>query len=117
MPPPSVLSYPKRALRSHRSPFISRTQATRRLSLLTHRRPHNSTQKSINLPSPVTPARHLSSTPRPCAAHQSAAAHAAAPTPLSQDSYHKHADAYIDALVAELEELQEEREEVDVEYS
>lgn len=45
------------------------------------------------------------------------APHASEPTPLSIDDYHNCADAYIDALVAELEELQEEREEVDVEYS
>ncbi|KAL9132505.1 MAG: hypothetical protein Q9175_006324, partial [Cornicularia normoerica] len=36
---------------------------------------------------------------------------------LSTDQYHKLADQYIDRLVAQLEEMQEEREEVDVEYS
>ncbi|KAL2046882.1 hypothetical protein N7G274_000900 [Stereocaulon virgatum] len=40
-----------------------------------------------------------------------------APTPLSLSDYHKLSDTYIDALVSQLEELQEEREDVDVEYS
>lgn len=39
------------------------------------------------------------------------------PTPISIDEYHKLSDAYIDTLVAQLEEMQEEREDVDVEYS
>lgn len=39
------------------------------------------------------------------------------PTPLSTDEYHKISDAYIDTLVAQLEAMQEEREDVDVEYS
>jgi len=41
----------------------------------------------------------------------------ASPTDLTPEQYHKLADQYIDDLVAELEEIQEEREEVDVEYS
>ena len=40
-----------------------------------------------------------------------------APTPISPSTYHALADEYIDALVLELEELQEDREEVDCEYS
>ncbi|KAL9105372.1 MAG: hypothetical protein Q9187_008722 [Circinaria calcarea] len=36
---------------------------------------------------------------------------------MSTSTYHTRADAYIDALVLELEELQEEREDVDCEYS
>lgn len=36
---------------------------------------------------------------------------------LSAESYHTISDAYIETLVAQLEELQEEREDVDVEYS
>lgn len=36
---------------------------------------------------------------------------------LDVDEYHALSDAYIDALVAQLEEIQEDREEVDVEYS
>ena len=39
------------------------------------------------------------------------------PTPISPDEYHKRSDAYIDTLVAQLEEMQEEREDIDVEYS
>lgn len=39
------------------------------------------------------------------------------PTPISTDEYHKLSDAYIDTLVSQLEEMQEEREDVDVEYS
>ncbi|KAF6230420.1 hypothetical protein HO133_004762 [Letharia lupina] len=36
---------------------------------------------------------------------------------ISLDEYHRISDRYIDGLVAQLEEMQEEREEVDVEYS
>ncbi len=39
------------------------------------------------------------------------------PEPLSIDQYHNLADLYIDNLVAKLEEIQEERPEVDCEYS
>ncbi|MCJ1453553.1 Mitochondrial chaperone Frataxin [Mycoblastus sanguinarius] len=39
------------------------------------------------------------------------------PSAISVDEYHKLSDAYIDTLVSHLEELQEEREDVDVEYS
>ena len=39
------------------------------------------------------------------------------PAAITVDVYHKLSDAYIDALVAQLQELQEEREDVDVEYS
>ncbi|KAL8894772.1 MAG: hypothetical protein Q9207_008414, partial [Kuettlingeria erythrocarpa] len=39
------------------------------------------------------------------------------PEPLSIDRYHHLADLYIDNLVAKLEEIQEERPEVDCEYS
>ncbi|KAL8997047.1 MAG: hypothetical protein Q9169_003588 [Polycauliona sp. 2 TL-2023] len=40
-----------------------------------------------------------------------------APEPLSVDQYHRLADQYIDVLVSRLEELQEERRDVDCEYS
>lgn len=39
------------------------------------------------------------------------------PSPLTIDQFHRLSDAYIDTLVAHLEDIQEEREEVDVEYS
>ncbi|KAL8636792.1 MAG: hypothetical protein Q9228_005856 [Teloschistes exilis] len=39
------------------------------------------------------------------------------PEPLDIDQYHRIADLYIDSLVAKLEEMQEEREDVDCEYS
>ena len=45
------------------------------------------------------------------------APHMANPSPLSIDQFHLLSDTYIDALVARLEEMQEEREEIDVEYS
>jgi hypothetical protein len=47
----------------------------------------------------------------------SSTASAPEPAPLSPGEYHRRADTYIDALVAQLEELQERREDVDVEYS
>lgn len=40
-----------------------------------------------------------------------------APAALHIDQYHRLADTYIDNLVAKLEEIQEERDEVDCEYS
>ncbi|KAL8736452.1 MAG: hypothetical protein Q9166_000244 [cf. Caloplaca sp. 2 TL-2023] len=40
-----------------------------------------------------------------------------APEPISIDQFHRLADDYIDNLVAKLEELQEERRDVDCEYS
>ncbi|KAI4244781.1 MAG: hypothetical protein L6R42_010362, partial [Xanthoria sp. 1 TBL-2021] len=40
-----------------------------------------------------------------------------APEPISIDQYHRLADHYIDTLVSKLEELQEERRDVDCEYS
>src|SRR6186713_1316107 len=48
---------------------------------------------------------------------QSAAPPSTTAAKISVDTYHRLADKYIDELVAELEDLQEEREEVDVEYS
>lgn len=39
------------------------------------------------------------------------------PTPLSDEAYHEHADQYLDVVVARAEELQEGREDIDVEYS
>ncbi|KAJ4355142.1 hypothetical protein N0V85_009558 [Neurospora sp. IMI 360204] len=38
-------------------------------------------------------------------------------TELTDDEYHKLADQYMDRLVTHLEELQDEREDIDVEYS
>lgn len=43
--------------------------------------------------------------------------HATAPTEITIEEFHEAADTYIDQLVATLEELQEAREDVDVEYS
>ncbi|KAI4245388.1 MAG: hypothetical protein L6R42_010187 [Xanthoria sp. 1 TBL-2021] len=40
-----------------------------------------------------------------------------APEPISIDQYHRLADRYIDTLVSKLEELQEQRRDVDCEYS
>lgn len=40
-----------------------------------------------------------------------------AATDLTDDEYHKLADQYMDRLVTHLEELQDEREDIDVEYS
>ncbi|KAL8708533.1 MAG: hypothetical protein Q9220_006586 [cf. Caloplaca sp. 1 TL-2023] len=43
--------------------------------------------------------------------------HPLTPEPLTPDRYHRLADKYIDHLVSKLESLQEEREDVDCEYS
>ncbi|KAI4141663.1 MAG: hypothetical protein L6R39_005238, partial [Caloplaca ligustica] len=53
------------------------------------------------------------------AAQHEPASSSTAPTPesLDIDEYHRLADTYIDNLVAKLEQIQEERDEVDCEYS
>lgn len=43
--------------------------------------------------------------------------HVSEPTPVEDEDYHKYADEYLDRIVARVEELQEGREDVDVEYS
>ncbi|KAI9839461.1 MAG: hypothetical protein M1819_002086 [Sarea resinae] len=43
--------------------------------------------------------------------------HIAEPANISVDEYHEISDGFMDELVSRLEELQEQREEVDVEYS
>ena len=59
----------------------------------------------------------LSQAPQSRHHSDASALHVAEPASISIETYHKRADAYIDTLVAALEELQERREEVDVEYS
>ena len=39
------------------------------------------------------------------------------PTELEEEEYHSHADAYMDAIYEKAEEMQEAREDVEVEYS
>lgn len=41
----------------------------------------------------------------------------AEPTDISEDEFHEIADEYIEQLVVELEMMQEDREDVEVEYS
>ncbi|KAL8689229.1 MAG: hypothetical protein Q9218_005053 [Villophora microphyllina] len=60
---------------------------------------------------------HSSTSPFSTSAARRASPEASAPEPLDIDRYHRFADHYIDNLVAILEEMQEEREEVDCEYS
>ena len=60
-----------------------------------------------------TPAPSHTTTPARCLTTTAATV----PTPISTPTYHSLADEYIDALVLELEELQEDREDVDCEYS
>lgn len=43
--------------------------------------------------------------------------HVSEPTPIEDDEFHTHADEYLERVVARVEELQESREDVDVEYS
>lgn len=49
--------------------------------------------------------------------HLSAPSSSTEPAPLTPEQYHKIADAYIETLLVDFEELQEDDEEVDVEYS
>lgn len=39
------------------------------------------------------------------------------PTQINDDEYHMHADQYIEAVHEKAEEIQEDREDVEVEYS
>ena len=91
----------------------SRLPSSRRLALLL---PRISSAQASYIPLRQPDTRYFSSG-RPTFAAEPASAHVDEATPLTQDTYHKYADSYIDTLVAELEELQEQREEVDVEYS
>ena len=52
-----------------------------------------------------------------CASSSPPALHVANSFSLSNDEFHHLSDAYIDTLVGQLEQMQEEREEIDVEYS
>jgi frataxin len=45
------------------------------------------------------------------------AATAPSPTEVTMEEYHQASDAYMDTIVAKLEQLQEQREDVDVEFS
>lgn len=64
------------------------------------------------------PSAHFTTTPtRPTNPPPPPAPHTTTPTPLTIEEFHRLSDTYIDTLVARLEELQEAREEVDVEYS
>lgn len=65
---------------------------------------HRQSQPRTRTRTFTTTTPHLSSTSAPAA-------------PLTTDQYHHLSDQYIDTLVAALEEMQEEREDVDVEYS
>ncbi|KAL8678818.1 MAG: hypothetical protein Q9186_004842 [Xanthomendoza sp. 1 TL-2023] len=49
--------------------------------------------------------------------HKPSPAAVSTPEPISIDQFHRLADEYIDNLVAQLEELQEQRRDVDCEYS
>ncbi|KAJ5037958.1 uncharacterized protein L3040_006834 [Drepanopeziza brunnea f. sp. 'multigermtubi'] len=58
-----------------------------------------------------------SADPAPKEAESESYTTASAPADITAEEYHELADAYLDALIEKLETLQEEREEVDVEYS
>jgi frataxin len=102
------------------------SSSTIRSSLLLHSR--------LSIPSGATriisfrPCRPFSSTPvaskglspdsedpHPKEAESSTVA--AKPADLTNEEYHELADAYMDAMVEKMEQMQEERDEVDVEYS
>lgn len=42
---------------------------------------------------------------------------ATAPTDISIEEYHQHADKYLDALVQKVEEMQETRQDIELDYS
>lgn len=43
--------------------------------------------------------------------------HIKGPTPLEDDEYHEISDKYMEQIVSKMEEIQESREDVEVEYS
>ncbi|MCJ1350045.1 MAG: Mitochondrial chaperone Frataxin [Icmadophila ericetorum] len=88
-------------LRLHRYP---------RINFVSPPQPGSPSIRSIhNTPTPQPPASSTSSSPIP--------SHTVTPTPLSNESYHILSDEFIEKLNERLEGIQEEREDVDVEYS
>ncbi len=57
------------------------------------------------------------SNPEPSKKLHAGTAHVAEPANITEAQYHELADSYIDGIVEKLEKLQEEKEEVEVEYS
>ena len=102
--PPKLHLSPRPFQARHKS-FITSNNP----SLTTNTLLLNSTKKPTSKPATWAPKASFSSQPPQPQPSK--------PIPLSQDQYHRLADAYIDALVEQLEELAERNEEVDVEYS
>jgi hypothetical protein len=67
--------------------------------------------------SPARPASSADPDANPKGGTPHTASQGAKKAPISIDTFHARADAFIDQLVTKLEDLQEEREDVDVEYS
>lgn len=55
--------------------------------------------------------------PKPPKEEVSEAGRAMQPTEVSEEEYHEHSEAFMDALNEKAEQLQEGREDVEVEYS
>lgn len=115
-----LLLRPTRNLASSlRSPPSDRASSAARLRAITAshslpvttRRPFSTTRQLTKGLSPE------SAEPAPKEAETAAYESPSAPAEISVEEYHELADAYLDTLMEKLEALQEEREEVDVEYS
>jgi frataxin len=65
----------------------------------------------------ATPGRLFSATSRPAAPLSSDALETVSPAPLTEEQYHEVADEFLDNLLSKYEALQDERPDIDVEYS
>ena len=104
---------------------LPKHETTTRLSLLArssklgkHREfhIHPALYKGITPSSSDPPAPHPTSTTTASTA-SSTAAKPSQPTEISIEEFHSRSDAFLDSLVSKLEAMQEERDDVDVEYT
>jgi len=95
----------RQAISKKDSPIFNSTLA----SIAASRRPFSVTTPTCKGLSPET------ENPQPT--EPEASGSSAAPAPLTDQQYNEISDDYMNAIVEKLEQLQEEREDVDVEYS
>lgn len=82
-----------------------------RITFITTRRSFGTTRTCYKGLTPET------DNPQPKVAEPNTTASSVSPIELSEAEYHELSDSYLNTLVEQLEELQEAREDVDVEYS
>lgn len=115
--------YPNSAVRQNipRNPhrWYSTTVTSRRRQFATYTTTTTTTPPQPPLPEESLRGNQVHQTPESRQQQQQQQQHQQKPhpTPLSPEQYHALSDAYIETLVNRLEELQEQREEFDCEYS